>query len=215
MKEIQIKYLFIGISDYNPTKSEFTNVTLEDYPTDTVAFFPNHNNNKYLEIVSFKRILGLLYDKQISKKDKFLNITNCKTPTELAKKLQEEEIYFCNLDKIKGNSRIIFPDKNFKVKNDDKDSYSGDKSGNPNNVEKTIWKITKDTKVLCFGSDPIKDITKKFEENNLPIENLSTFPHPSKNNSNEFWKCFDKEYDPIEYNKRLENRPKFNNSPTP
>lgn len=39
MKEIQIKYLFIGISDYNPTKSEFTNVTLEDYPTDTVAFF--------------------------------------------------------------------------------------------------------------------------------------------------------------------------------
>lgn len=211
MKEINIKYLFIGNSDYNPIKEDFENLTLENYPTDTVAFFPNHNNSECLEIVSFKRILGLLYDKKISKNDDFLNITNYKTPRELAKKLQKDKIYFCNLDRIKGNSRIIFPDINFKIKNSNKDNHSEEKCGNQNDVEKTIWKITKDTKILCFGSDPIKDITKKVKDNKLPIENLSTFPHPSKNNSNKFWKSFDEEYNPIEYNKRLENRPKINN----
>lgn len=209
MKEINIKYLFIGVSDYSPKKNKYKNVTLENYPTDTVAFFPEQNTNGCLEIVSFKRILGLLYNEKISTKDKFSNITNFETPKELAKNLQDKKIFFCNLNRLKGTKNIKFPNKNFDI---DKNR----KTGNWENLKpkqkdnnKYVWKITKSTKILCFGSEPIKEMTKKVIENNLPFENLSTFPHPAKNNNHIIWQHFDNEFEPTTYNLKLKNSPKL------
>lgn len=206
---INIKYLFIGVSDYNPSNKKYTNVTLDDYPTDTVAFFPNHKNNDWLKIVSFKRILGLLYSKKISTEDIFWNITSSKSPCELAKNLQEKGIFFCNLDRIKVTNNIQFPIKNFEVEKNKK--LKGFKKLNPEQKDnkKHVWNITKSTKILCFASDPIKEITKMVVENNLPLENLSTFPHPAKNNNHIIWKNFDNEYEPITYNLKINNSPKL------
>lgn len=209
-KTINIKYLFIGVSDYNPSNKKYTNVTLGDYPTDTVAFFPNHKDNDWLKIVSFKRILGLLYNKKISTEDIFCNITSSKSPCELAKNLQEKGIFFCNLDRIKVTNNIQFPIKNFEVEKNKK--LKNFKKLNPKQKDnkKHVWKITKSTKILCFGSDPINEITEIVIDNNLPLENLSTFPHPAKNNSHIIWQHYDKNFTPTTYNLKLKNLPDLN-----
>lgn len=189
----EIDYLIVGNSNFNPSDSSYTNIKLNYYPTDTVAFFPNHINNDWLEIVSFKRILGFLYDIKMSNKQNFSTVTLCNNPKSLALKLRKKRIYFCNLVDIQKSNSITFPKNNFIL----------------TKTNGLVWKISDNTKILCFGSDPIKEMTKKVIENNLPFENLSTFPHPAKNNNHIIWQHFDNEFEPTTYNLKLKNSPKL------
>ncbi|WP_426703920.1 hypothetical protein [Staphylococcus shinii] len=180
------------VSEKNAPK--YTNIQLPNYPSKNVAFFPKFNsdikdiNKESLKIVSFRRILGILYNMEISKDDDFAQKFGKENPEQLALHLQEKGIYFCNLNELNGlneSQTITLNDKN------DTDK----------------WLISKNTKLLCFGSDPISKITKKVIENNLPLENLSTFPHPAKNNSHIIWQHYDKEFNPTTYNLKLQNLP--------
>ncbi|WP_404397970.1 hypothetical protein [Mammaliicoccus sciuri] len=199
----KIKYLFIGKEPFAYKKNdesnddknkestpEYTNIQLPNYPTKNVAFFPKFNSDieskNPLEIQAFRRILGILYNTKVSKDDDFFQKFGKKNPEKLAIHLQKKGIYFCNLNELKDNKYFTLDNDNYK------------------------WLIDKNTKLLCFGSDPIKKITKIVIENNLPLENLSTFPHPAKNNSHIIWQHYDKNFTPTTYNLKLKNLPDLN-----
>ncbi|MDW3909730.1 MULTISPECIES: hypothetical protein [Staphylococcus] len=200
----KINYLFIGKDPYffNTEKmkvdenAEYKNIQLKNYPTENVAFFPYYtdgkreNNNEWLNIVTFRRIIGLLSKKQLSCIDDF-HTTFQKKPEQIAFDYQKKGVYFCNLNEIKANitkesiNSLI-------IENDNK-----------------FWEIDTNTKVLCFGSDAIKYFkTKQLYKNHS--SNLGTFPHPSSNNYNVFWKHYDKDFNPIIHNLDIDLLP-----PTP
>ncbi|MDW4036952.1 hypothetical protein QI102_08275 [Staphylococcus saprophyticus] len=197
----EIKYLFIGESPYSyikkdkkiKEKADYKNIQLPNYPTDSVAFFPYYTDNKiesnkeWLKIVTFRRIIGLLSNKRLSYEDNFYDIFQ-KTPKQIAKAYQKEKAYFCNLNEItikKKNSNYLT------IENNNKE-----------------WKIDSTTKILCFGREAIKYFTSSdFYEYKLKI---ATFPHPSTNNYNVFWKHYDKNFNPIIHNLDIDLLP-----PTP
>ncbi|WP_204189671.1 hypothetical protein [Mammaliicoccus sciuri] len=200
----EIKYLFIGKEPFAYRKNKdknkestpkYTNIQLTNYPTKNVAFFPKFNSDNEtknpLEIHAFRRILGILYNTKVSKDDDFIQKFGKENPKNLARHLQEKGIYFCNLNELKDNKYITLDNNN-------------------NNNDNYKWLIGKNTKLLCFGSDPINEITEIVIDNNLPLENLSTFPHPAKNNSHIIWQHYDKNFTPTTYNLKLKNLPDLN-----
>ncbi|MDW4114059.1 hypothetical protein QI059_08100 [Staphylococcus saprophyticus] len=196
----KIKYLLIGESPYFYNKDdktveenpEYKNIQLQNYPTNNVAFFPyytdekSENNNQWLNIVTFRRIIGLLSKKQLSYKDDFYNIFQ-KTPKQIAMDYQKDKVYFCNLNEMNIINNINY----LTIEN---------------NYQK--WKIDSTTNILCFGSKAINYFNSNdFSNYSLKI---ATFPHPSSNNYNVFWKHYDKDFNPVIHNLDIDLLP-----PTP
>ncbi|EZX23446.1 hypothetical protein V070_00927 [Staphylococcus aureus C0673] len=179
----KITYLFVGESPYFKDKKkeerEYYNIKPEfDYPTELVAFFPEYVNNhkgNIFKITTYKRIIGLLNNDRVSVDDS----SNYDSPINIVKKYKEQSIYFCNLSELK--NLITFSENSLKITKNEK-----------------TWIIDSTTKILCFGSEAINHFTHTdLYKYKLKI---ATFPHPSPNNYNVFWKHYDKDFNPIIHN---------------
>ncbi|MDW4040332.1 hypothetical protein QI322_06980 [Staphylococcus saprophyticus] len=189
----KINYLFVGESPYfkDKKKEERKYYNIEpkyNYPTELVAFFPEYVNNhkdNIFKITTYKRIIGLLNNDRVSINDS----SNYDSANNIVKKYKEQGTYFCNLNELK--DLITFSERSLKIAK-----------------KNTTWIIDSTTKILCFGSDAINYFTSTdFYKYKL---NIATFPHPSPNNYNVFWKHYDKDFNPIIHNLNIDLLP-----PTP
>lgn len=182
----EIKYLFVGESPYyadTPKNSRmYYNIKPKsDYPTELVAFFPeyqNGNTGKLFEIVTYKRILGVLYNERIKKidEDQYLS------PIQIVELWKDKGIYFCNLSELKDLINI------------DNDKFLTIE----NKCTNKKWKVTSNTKILCFGKQAIKHFnSRKYRK--YDFKNIGTFPHPSTD-SFVFWQYYDNEFEPYIHN---------------
>lgn len=182
----KINYIFVGESPYfKDTKKEereYYNIKpAYDYPTELIAFFPeyqNGNTGKLFEIKAYKRILGILYNERIKKTEEARYLS----PIKIAELCRNKGIYFCNLSEL------------INLINTDNDKYVTIRR---KDTEKK-WKITTDTKILCFGKKAIEHFNlRKYRKYNF--KNIGTFPHPSTD-SYTFWQYYDSDFKPYIHN---------------
>ncbi|RIO08133.1 hypothetical protein BUZ94_11785 [Mammaliicoccus sciuri] len=127
------KCILIGDKPYNEN-DDYKPLLYKDYPTGTVAFFPEIKNKNYdlYKLGTYRRVLGFLNSRPITKEE-FINLDS---PQQLVKYYTNNDIYFINQSEIVIKNSII----------QDKDKNN-------------LFSID-DLTIICFGNNAIK----KFED---------------------------------------------------
>ncbi|RTX74392.1 hypothetical protein CD117_03015 [Mammaliicoccus sciuri] len=133
----EAKLLIIGKDSYNPSNKNYTNLKIDDYPTDNVAFFPCRKEETYnlYNLTTYRRILGFIKNEKLTE----IEFNKLPTPKTIANQFMKKGVYFINA--------LEFDLKGYTIQS-------------KNKKNKLIFDSS--TIILCFGTDAI-DKFKNYE----------------------------------------------------
>ncbi|WP_017722469.1 MULTISPECIES: hypothetical protein [Staphylococcus] len=173
---LKAKALIIGKNPYNKENENYSNIKLDGYPTENVAFLPYVYKDSYNKnsIITYRRIISFIKGKLLSCEE----INQLPDPKDIAKDFMEKGVFFIN-------------ESEFKI--DENKSLIIDNNENNDNNE---LKYDEETEIYCFGTDAIK----RFETYTY-LNKVHNYPHPSPKNNHSFWKKYDNGYSSQNYSK--------------
>ncbi|MDW4190076.1 hypothetical protein QI203_01670 [Staphylococcus saprophyticus] len=137
------KILVIGKNSYNPSNKNYSNMQIDDYPTDNVAFFPYKKAKNYnlYELTTYRRIIGFIKNKKFKETE----FNKLPTPKTLANAFKEKGVYFINA--------LEFDLDGFTIQSENK---------------KNKLLFDSSTKILCFGTHAIDKFEGYNNVHNFP-----------------------------------------------
>lgn len=159
-----MKYLLVGQEPYD-NNGDYGPTEMEcgEYPFDIAAFIPTFKNLKNPKVITYIRVINLLRGQKESWSSLKCETLYNDAGKKLVKEYAKKGVYFCNKNDLE---KEYFTSESTKVKK--------------------YWEINADTIILLFGSEAIKKAGEYADR-----ENVFKIPHPSKNNTNSFWKEYD------------------------
>src|SRR5699024_1480818 len=163
--KMEIKYLLVGKSPYDSGKKGYGPLIMEEdeYPFKIAAFIPERKNESCLyKITTYRRIINLLHGEALEC-ETFNSYSLYKDGgKDLVYHYMSKGVFFCNKDDLK------------------KEHLTKGK------LKK--WSITKNTKIITFGSCAAKKLNE-WEIDQI----IYKMPHPSQKVNHPYWHKYDKD----------------------